>query len=99
MTRDEALERFAPLPRWRFERIVHHELTPDHPPPVRLTFYQRAANNRWRRYRAQQLVSPPQIDPDLARQRRQARDRQRRHRARVAAAAAAKARYQFTTSP
>jgi hypothetical protein len=90
---------FKPRARWRLDRIVHHELTPDYPLPVRLTFYQRAANNRWRRYRAQQLVSPPQIAPDLARQRRQARDRQRRHRARVAAAAAAKARYQFAIAP
>ena len=57
MTREEGLERFAPRPKWRLERIVHHELTPDHPPPVRLTFYQRAANNRWSLCRAQQLVS------------------------------------------
>jgi hypothetical protein len=84
MTREEALERFAPRPKWRLERIVDHELAPDSPPKARLTFYQRAANARWARYRAQQLVSPSQIDPEVARQRRAWCERQRKHRALVA---------------
>jgi len=80
MTREEALERFAPRPKWRLERIIHYELKP---PPEPYTLNQHAANARWARYRAQQLVFPPQLDPDVARRRRYFRDPQRKHRARV----------------
>jgi hypothetical protein len=85
MTREEALERFAPRPKWRLERIIHNELAPPTKPPVRLTQCQKGARARWSRYRAQQLVSPPQIDPVLALKQRAGRDRQRKHRALVAA--------------
>jgi hypothetical protein len=83
MTREEAWERFKPRPRWRLERIVHNEFAPP-PPPVRLTQCQKGARARWSRYRAQQLVSPSPIDPEVARQRRAWCERQRKHRALVA---------------
>jgi hypothetical protein len=28
MTRKDELKRFAPLPRWRIERVIHHTLHP-----------------------------------------------------------------------
>jgi hypothetical protein len=57
MTRKEAIKRFAPRPKWRLERMIHHELTPDPARPVWLPVHQRAARARWRLYRIQQLIA------------------------------------------
>jgi hypothetical protein len=58
MTRKDELKRFAPLPRWRIERIVHHELAPQYEPPLTLRQKaQKGGRARARDHRIQQLIA------------------------------------------